>query len=362
MSARTRTPITVLTGFLGSGKTTLLNHVLDHPAMQDSVVLVNEFGEVGIDHLLVRQVEENVLLLDSGCLCCAMRGDMVSTLRELEAKRVTRQIPRLRRVLVETSGLADPAPILHTLMTDALIATRFRLGGVVATVDAVNGMQQLDHHRESVKQAALADRLLLTKTDLAREEARSLLEARLARINPAAPILPVLRGEIDPEVLLAPAVGKTATRPGEIVRWLAVPHDGQGCTPGCGHDHAADIRGEHDDGIRSFCLTFAAPIEWDVFAPALQALIDERGVDLLRVKGLLAIAGEPAPVVVHGVQHVFHPPIALPAWPDAERRSRVVFITRAIERETVEAALRMLEPGPYLRTAQPPRTTPSAWR
>jgi len=351
MSTRTRTPITVLTGFLGSGKSTLLNHVLGHPAMRDSVVLVNEFGEVGIDHLLVREVEENVLLLDSGCLCCAMRGDMVSALRELEARRESGVIARIRRVLVETSGLADPAPILHTLMTDALVCERFRLGGVVTTVDAVNGMAQLDRHRESVKQAALADRLLLTKTDLAPRAARDALLARLARINPNAPIVTVLHGTIDPETLLAPAVGKTAARPGEILRWLAVPHDGHGCAPGCGHDHADPIRGEHDDAIRSFCLTFPAPLDWDAFAPALQALIDRRGEDLLRVKGLLSVAGESAPVVVHGVQHVFHPPIALPRWPDDERRSRLVFITRAIEREEVETALQALDPLPYRRAS-----------
>jgi len=339
MAALRRLPLTVLTGFLGSGKTTVLNRLLRDPLAAGTMVLVNELGEVGIDHLLVRAVEENVLLLESGCLCCAMRGDMVSTLRDLWVKRANRRIARFRRVLVETSGLADPAPILHTLMTDALVAERFRLAGVVTTVDATNGMATLDRHVESIKQAALADRVLLTKGDLTTPQALETITARVARINPGVPIIRTVDGAVDPHALIDLGLARAETRALDVARWLRAPPSHAGCAADCSEPAHAHPRGEHDDGILSFCLTFPAPLDWNPFAAALQSLIDDRGADLLRVKGLLAVAGEETPVVVHGVQHVFHPPAALPAWPDAERASRLVFITRGVDRREVEQAL-----------------------
>src|SRR5262245_42401110 len=220
MTAPARIATSVLTGFLGSGKTTLLNRLLRDPRCKDAAVLVNEFGEIGIDHLLVRNVDENILRTSTGCLCCAMRGDMIGTLRDLYARREKRMVPRFKRMLIETTGLADPAPILHTLMKDPLIATRFRLDGVIATVDAVNGARQLEQQPESVKQAAMADRLLISKTDLAEAEAIDALCARLGTLNPAAKLFTVIHGEIDPAVLLDCGLYNPHTKSADVIAWL----------------------------------------------------------------------------------------------------------------------------------------------
>lgn len=335
-----RIPLSVITGFLGSGKTTLLNHLLQQPALKDAAVLINEFGDVAIDHLLVRAVDENIMRLTTGCLCCAVRGDLVNTLRDLYAKRSRGRIPRFRRMLIETSGLADPAPIVHTLMNDALIGACFRLDGVIATVDAVNGMNQLDHQPESVKQAAVADRLLLTKTDLASTQTVRGLRRRLRTINPSAPMYSVPRGRIDPQRLLDAGLYNPMTKAPDVRRWLNAEAYAEASAQPLAH-HCTSVAGHrHADSVRSFCLRFAQPIEWEVFADALQALIERHGEDLLRVKGVLNVAGEAAPVVVHGVQHLFHPPITLPGWPDSDRSSRLVFITRGLDARIVERALR----------------------
>ncbi len=194
-------PVSVLTGFLGSGKTTLLRHLLGHPAMEETAVIINEFGEIGLDHLLVEKADEDTVLRNSGCLCCSVRGDLIDTLRNLFKRRVRREVPAFRRLVIETTGLADPAPILHTLMNDPLLVTRFRLDGVLATVDAVTGGATLDQHEEALKQAAVADRLLITKIDLAEDTAVATLEARLGALNPAAPRHRVAHGEIEPACL-----------------------------------------------------------------------------------------------------------------------------------------------------------------
>jgi len=332
-------PVSVITGFLGSGKTTLLNALIAHAAMGETAVLINEFGEVGLDHLLVRKIDESIILLNSGCLCCSVRGDMITALRDLFLKRVKGEVPPFARAVIETTGLADPAPIIHTLMSDPLLGARYRLDGVIATIDAVHGEGQIDAHPEAVKQAAMADRVVLTKCDLAGVDAIGRLEARLRRLNPAAPILRADRGDVPPAALFPAGLYDPATKTADVTGWLrAEAYD----EVAHGHDHGhhgADVN-RHDERIRAFCLTFDAPLEWDRVVRWMEVLQSTRGESLLRVKGILDVAGEGRPVAIHGVQHIFHPPAALPAWPSADRRSRVVFITRDLGRAAVEAAWR----------------------
>ncbi|MEO5375206.1 MAG: GTP-binding protein [Alphaproteobacteria bacterium] len=341
-------PVTVLTGFLGSGKTTLLNRLLARPELADTAVVVNELGEIGIDHHLIREVSgESVVLLRSGCVCCSVRGDMVTALRDLFLKRVRGEIPDYRRLMIETTGLAEPAPILHTLVSDPLLGARYRLDGIVTTVDAVNAPTQLDRHPEAVRQIAVADRLVLTKTDLAAREAIDRTRARMTALNPAAPVIVARHGEADPETLLEVGLFTGDGRPPDVARWLA--------EDAYGHHH----HHHHDELVASFVVTFDQPLPWEPFVAALESLIAAHGEAVLRVKGLLNVRGEDVPLAIHGVQHVFHPPAALPAWPDADRRSRIVFITRGLDRAVVEAAL---SPRAIGRTYQKPSPPPSGGR
>ncbi len=353
-------PVTVLTGFLGSGKTTLLNRLLDRPELQRTAVVINEFGEIGLDHQLVRRVDETTVLLNSGCLCCTVRDDLVSTLRELFWKRRNGQVPRFERLVVETTGLADPAPIIHTLMRDAMLASCYRLDGVVVTVDAATAEGTLDRQMESVKQAAMADRLVVTKSDLVPAAALTALETRLRRLNPAAPILRAQWGEIDPAALFNAGLYDPESKSLEVRRWLKAEafeeepaghshshdhgHD-HGHHHGHDHDHGALDRNRHDAHIRAFCITYGQPLAWDRFADWVEMLIMAHGERLLRIKGILNVAGESAPVVVHGVQHLFHPPVQMAAWPDDDRRSRLVFIVRDIDKTFFERTLASFNEG-----------------
>ncbi|GEO80260.1 CobW family GTP-binding protein [Pararhodospirillum oryzae] len=373
-------PVTVLTGFLGAGKSTALNALLHHPGLADTAVIVNELGDVGLDHLLVETSSEDVVVLNAGCLCCTLRGDLVRALGDLYARMVRDQIPEFRRVVIETTGLADPAPLLHTLMTDPLISARYRLDGVVTVIDAVHAMGQLDRHPEAVKQAAVADRLVLTKTDLSPDpQALDALKTRLRALNPAAPQLVATHGVLDPALVLDCGLFSVTGKAPDVARWLNAEayadtshahdhgHDGHGHGHGHGHNHGhghdpdhghphhghghghhhhGDGDGgdhalsRHDDHIRAYALSFDAPLAWDAVVMALDMLIASRGDDLLRFKGILDVAGRDQPIAVHGVQHIFHPPTPLPAWPVGQpRRSHLVFITRGIERETVESLL-----------------------
>ena len=343
-----RLPVSVITGFLGSGKTTLLKHLLQQPDMAETAVVINEFGEIGLDHLLVEAAKEDTILMSSGCLCCSIRGDLIDTLRRLYKRRDRGEVPRFKRLVIETTGLADPAPILQTLIGDPLLSAFYRLDGVVTTVDAVNGMDQLDRQFESVKQAAVADRLVLTKTDLADADARKALEARLRALNPAAPIVPVAHGAVAAEQLFNAGLYNPAQKSPDVARWLneeayaqakAHHHDDHDHHDhDHGHDHGLDVN-RHDDHIRAFCLTYDRPIAWDKFVNWIEMLITMRGADLLRIKGILNVAGSDSPVAIHGIQHLFHPPAMLPAWNGADRRSRIVFITRDLERSWLEQSM-----------------------
>ena len=327
-----RIPISVLTGFLGSGKTTLLSRLLSDPKMSDTAVVINEFGDVGLDHVLVESSNDDVIVMDSGCLCCTIRSDLVDTLRSLFRRRVLGEVPEFVRLIIETTGLADPAPILHTLMTDPLLAARYRLDSVITTVDGVHGIQQMNTQFEPVKQAAVADRILITKRDLIGEDDAVVLSNRLRTINPAAPIHPISQGTVDADKLFGAGLYNPETKSPDVARWLQEEAYAAEHAP---HHHQHDVN-RHDDRIRSFCLTSDTRITWDAFADWMEALISTHGEALLRVKGILHVTDTDNPVAVHGVQHIFHPPAMLNAWPDDDRRSRIVMITRDLHREPVE--------------------------
>ncbi len=345
-------PLTVLTGFLGAGKTTLLNKLLKDPALAGTAVIINEFGEVALDHLLVEYVSDNLVLLQSGCLCCNMRGDLVDALetllRDLDNHRC-----KFGRVLLETTGLADPAPVLHTAMSHPYLLLRYRLDGVLTVVDAVNGDATLDAHAEAVKQAALADRLVLTKTDLATLEQRERIVERLRALNPAALILDAAKGEATPDRLLNCGLYDPGRKIPDVKKWLAA--EAYADAHGHHHDHHHDVN-RHDEHIASFVLTSDSAIPAGTLEMFLELLRATHGAKLLRVKGIVKLAEMPdTPVVVHGVQHVFHPPARLERWPDDDHRSRLVFITRDLPERTVremfEAFLGNLAPDRPDRTA-----------
>jgi G3E family GTPase len=329
-------PVNVVTGFLGSGKTTLLQRLLAAPALADTAVLVNEFGEVGLDHHLLQPVAGDIVLLQSGCLCCTIRGDLSAAIRDLYSRRERCEIPQFRRLVVETTGLADPVPILSTVMADPIIQHHFRLGNVITTVDAVNGMLHLDRQPESLKQAAVADRLVLTKTDIASPEQRAALRRRLAELNPSAPLLETTASDVvDAKLLLRHDVYDPASKGEEVQRWLAFARRGD---EGGGADHHHDVN-RHGDDIHAFCLRFERTLDWAAFGIWLSMLLGSRGEDVLRVKGILNVGDDVAPVVIHGVQRLVHAPVHLPRWPDGDRASRIVFIVRGIARERVERSL-----------------------
>ena len=340
-------PLTVLTGFLGAGKTTLLNRLLKDPALAETAVVINEFGEVSLDHLLVDYIGDNMVLLQSGCLCCTMRGDLVDALekllRDLDNGRVT-----FKRVLLETTGLADPAPVLHTMMSHPYLLLRYRLNGVVTVVDAVNGEATLDAHEEAVKQAAVADRIVLTKTDIATAAQRDGILGRLHTLNPAAPVLDAAKGEATAERLLNAGLYDPERKIPDVKRWLAAEayadahshahHHGHAHEHGHhhDHDHASLDRNRHDDRIRSFVIATDQPVPAGTLEMFLELLRASHGSKLLRLKGIVKLAETPeTPVVVHGVQHVFHPTARLERWPDDDHRTHLVFITRDLSEQTV---------------------------
>jgi G3E family GTPase len=300
-----KTPVSLVTGFLGSGKTTLLSRLLGHPDMGETAVIVNELGEVAIDHHLLRRVDERTVLLKSGCVCCSLRGDLADELRDLLGRRERGEIPAFQRVVVETTGLADPAPIVYTLLSEPVVKHHFRLERVIATVDAVNGLPA----PESVRQVAAADRLVVTKTDL--PEAGD-VGRTLARLNPTADVLEASFGAVEPDALFGGAERDVRDLP------------------------AGDAA--HTDGVHACCLVFDEQLDWTAFGIWLTMLLGSRGGDVLRVKGLLNVGG-PGPLVLNGVQHVVHPPEHLDRWPDDDRHSRLVFIGRGFTGDELERSL-----------------------
>ena len=324
------TPVTLITGFLGSGKTTLLQRLLLDPALSDTAVLINEFGEIGLDHHLLERIDETMVMLQSGCVCCTIRGELSTAIKDLHSRRERGLLPPFRRLVIESTGLADPFPILSTVRSDPVLRHHFSLGNVITTVDAVNGARQLDAQPESIKQVAVADRLVLTKTDLATAEAADRLTQRLCHINPGAPLWRGAESELDADALLS-AVGDG------VERWQ--PEDR--------HRHAPDDHYRHADDIRTLALSFDEPVDWTRFGVWLTMLLHRHGEELLRVKGILNIADAETPVAVHAVQHLVHQPRHLGAWPDGDRRSRLVFIARGLDPAVIERSFRAFSSVPH---------------
>jgi G3E family GTPase len=320
------TPVTLVTGFLGSGKTTLLQRLLRDPALADSAVLINELGDIALDHHLLERIDETMVVLQSGCLCCTVRGELSAAIKDLLSKRDRGVVPPFRRLVIESTGLADPFPILSTVRADPVLTHHFSLGGVITTVDAVNGASQLDRQPESVKQVAVADRLVVTKTDLTAAEDTEALIARLRRINPLASVGRSTDPALDAEALIAPAQ--------RSAQWL--PADVE-----TGHDHGAhQPASRHDGDIRAIPLSFDGAVDWTVFGIWLTMLLHRHGNEVLRVKGILNVAGTDRPVAVHGVQHLVHPPTHMTAWPDRERRSRLMLIVKGLDPKAIDRSLR----------------------
>ena len=323
-------PVSVITGFLGSGKTTLLARLLRDPAMARTAVIINEFGAVGLDHELVETSDESFIQLSNGCLCCNVRSDLVLTLGDLAARRAAGTVPQFERVVIETTGLADPAPILHALMTDRALCEVYALDGVITTVDAVAGLATLDRHPESLRQAAVADRLILTKTDVPEAQAES-LRARLAAINPGAAVMEVVGGAVAPDALFDCGFYDAAGKHPDVQAWLA--HEA--------HDHAPH---HHQDDITSFCIVRDQPLHAVTLPLLLSALAENCGADLLRMKGLVNVVEVPdRPAVIHGVQHVYHAPVWLARWPSADTRTRMVFIGRNIRESWVRSLIELID-------------------
>ena len=356
--------VTIITGFLGSGKTTLLNALLKHPDMSDAAVIVNEFGEIGLDYDLVERSDESVIQLENGCLCCTVKSDLIDTFRDLHLMRLSGDVPKFDRVVIETTGIADPGPVLQIILTDPLVSTCYALDAVVTTVDAINGASSLDRFPECVKQAAIAERIVLTKTDLLEGEAgaESLkkLKARLLSLNPSVDIIEATPSNIDPSVLFGSGMFNPETKKIDLNAWLRTDayenrppevlqegisepdqaalqyYQEQGHNPEGTH--------AHDPAIKSFCVVRETPVGIDTLRNFLEALSREAGPDLLRVKGIVNVAERPdTPAVIQGAQQIFHSLEWLEHWPSDDKRTRIVFITRGIEQSYIEDTFELIE-------------------
>ena len=363
------TAVNLITGFLGSGKTTLLKRLLADPSLADTAVLINEFGEVGLDHHLLERIDDNIVLLQSGCLCCTIRGELADSLRSLHSKRERGEVPWFKRVVIESTGLADPFPILSTIHADPVLRHHFQLGHVVTVVDAVNGDLQLDVYEQSVKQAAIADRLVLTKAGLAGVGPTGTLVERLRTLNPLAPLVNAEHDEIDADALLCTDLLDMSRKTPAAQQWFASEHTPSGwllqqddAAPGNAEPSLAQRPGSylrpkgrlrpaatrHSDAIRAFSMVLAEPLDWTRFGIWLTMLVHRHGSKILRIKGILNVQGSEHPVAVHGVQHLIHPPIHMAGWPNEGRHSQLVFIVNGLDAQMVKRSLQAFLAVPVL--------------
>ncbi|GGD98817.1 ATP-binding protein [Aureimonas endophytica] len=340
MSAAPFIPVNLLTGFLGSGKTTLLHRLLQDPALAGAAVLINEFGEVGLDHHLIERIDETTVLLQSGCVCCTIRGELSDAMRELLSRRERGLVPAFDRLVIESTGLADPFPILSTVRADPVLSHHFTLGNVVATVDAVNAADQFERRPEMAKQVAAADRIVVTKGDLVAPEAQAALGRHLSALNPAAAVVDVHDAAWDAGWLM---VESAETEDHETHHDHHGGHHAHGHEDGHGHGghhhHHGHDPNRHGETIRAFAVTLDRPLDWTGFGIWLSMLLNRHGDRILRVKGILDLVGETRPVAVHGVQHLVHPPTHMAAWPTEQRSSRLVFIVDGLSEPRIRASL-----------------------
>ncbi|MDH5189585.1 MAG: GTP-binding protein [Rhodospirillaceae bacterium] len=321
-------PVSLLTGFLGSGKTTLLNKILSSPNMKETAVLINEYGDVSIDHLLVEKIDENIVLLEGGCVCCSVRDDLSTAMRDLLVRCAEGTIPPFRRVIIETTGLADPAPVIHTLITDPVAAGRYRLDGIITTVDGLVGWDTLDQFDESLKQVAIADRILITKTDIADAQYIKKLKTRLGVLNPGAMHITAQNGHVDISDLFNVGLFDADTNP-HPQKWLSM-----GAVKNAEHPH--HHKHGKDSNIYAFTITSDVSIKWEAFTEWLDMLLTTQGDKILRMKGVLDIEGQEKPIAVHGVQHIFHPPQQLDKWVDGVRISQMVVISKNLGEDVIK--------------------------
>ena len=329
-------PVTVITGFLGSGKTTLLSSILKKKEMQKTAVIINEFGEIGLDHALIEHTDENIVELQSGCICCTIQGDLNKTLIDLFDKMMNGKVSSFNRILIETTGLANPVPIIHTLMSSIELIRIYSLDGVITVVDSVNGEKTLDLHEESLKQLALAEKIILSKTDIVdKDEIKSLVD-RIKEINPVSQIIFSKFGNIPLEEIFGLGAYDPYKKSADVKNWLAAEKykDKK-------HHHHHDVN-RHNENIRAFSMMSENPVNMIAFSFFRDMITAALGANLLRMKGIVNIAGEERPAVIHGVQHIFHPVQWLEKWPDNDRRTKLVFITQNIKKKQIEDFFRPL--------------------